>query len=120
MSNTSYVKAITSMITSYSPSSSVLVNSNLPSRFYFRGLTVTMGAGSSPINPIYLVLQDGSGQGGQGGFFRITGGSYLVPATISKLLMPEDSYVLIKNGLYFWTSTDIISTTPLQMTVFYT
>jgi len=120
MSNTSYVKTITSMITSYSPSSSVLVNSNLPSRFYFRGLTVTMGIGVSPVNPSYLVLQDGSGQGGQDGFSRITGGSVLLDATGSRLLMPEDSYVLIKNGLYFWANTGIVSSTPLQMTVFYT
>ncbi len=120
MSNTSYVKAITSEISSYSPSGSVLVSSNLPSRFYFRGLTVTLGLGSSAINPIFLVLQDGSGQGGQGGFARITGGWQTLGATCSKLVMPEDAYVLIKDKLYFWTNTDVTSSYPLQMTVFYT
>ena len=123
MSNTSYIKTLTSEISSPFSTDSFLVSSNLPIRFYLRGLTVTMGSGSSAINPASLVFQDGPGQGGADatGFCRVTGGSVTLASILySKLIMPEDSYVLIKNGLYYWRNTDIASTLPMQITVFYT
>tara|TARA_R110002167_G_scaffold342834_2_gene551681 strand:- start:270 stop:641 length:372 start_codon:yes stop_codon:yes gene_type:complete len=123
MSNTSYVKTLTSEISRSFSTDSFLVSSNLPNRFYLRGLTVTMGSGTTAINPTNLVFQDGPGQGGANatGFCRVTGGLVNLPSILySKLIMPEDAYVLIKNGLYYWRDTDITGALPLLITVFYT
>lgn len=124
MSNTSYVKTLTSEISRSFSLDSFLLNSNLPTRFYLRGLTVTTGAGAGADSLNSLLFQDGPGQGGANatGFCRVTSGSQNVNSsgTYSKLIMPEDAYVLIENGLYYWRDLDISVTNPLQVTVFYT
>lgn len=124
MSNTSYVKTLTSEINRSFSLDSFLLNSNLPTRFYLRGLTVTTGSGAGADSLNSLLFQDGPGQSGANatGFCRVTSGSLNLSAsgTYSKLIMPEDAYVLIENGLYYWRDLDISATNPLQVTVFYT
>ena len=121
MSNTSYSKAITSTLDSYSATDSGVVSSDLPSRFYLRGLSVYIGQPSSTaVNLLTLTFQDGPGQGNQDGIIRLTGGDVNVGVTSVNIMVPDDSYILIENGLYFWSSVDSSSAYPTSITVYYT
>jgi len=120
MSNTSYSKAITSTFDSYSATDSVVVSSDLPSRFYLRGLSVTIGQPSGVFNLLKLTFQDGSGQGNQDGIIRLTGGDVLIGTSTQSIIVPDDSYILIVNGLYFWSNVDSSAAYPTSITVYYT
>ena len=121
MSNTSYTKAITVNFASYSATDSVLFSSDIPTRFYFRGLSVTLGQPSTDSVPIKsLVFQDGPGLGNQDGMLRVTGGDAVISSAQHSLMVPDDSYILIKNGLYFWSSVDSSADMPIAITVYYT
>lgn len=121
MPNTSYVKAVTSEFDSYSPTGSVLVSASLPDRFYFRGCSVSVG-GPNTVNTYVLnvILQDGPGEGGNDGFLRFTSGFGASASIVCSEMMPEDSYVLIENGLYFWAGSASSTNLPISITVFYT
>jgi hypothetical protein len=121
MSNTSYSKAITSTFDSYSATDSVVVSSDLPSRFYLRGLSVSIGQSSgAAANLLKLTFQDGPGQGNQDGIIRLTGGNVNVWVSTQSIIVPDDSYILIVNGLYFWSNVDSSSSYPTSITVYYT
>lgn len=119
MSITSYTNALTFDFDSYTPTDSVLVSADLPTRFYLRGLSATFGKlAASPLET--LTFQDGPGQGGNDGILRFTYGDIFVVNPLCSYMVPDDSYILIDNGLYFWSSSQSSATYPLSIVVFYT
>jgi len=120
MSVTSYTNARTFDFSSYSPTDSVLLSADLPTRFYLRGLSVTVGRDGTANPLVTLTFQDGPGQGGNDGIFRITSGGTLIVNPLCSYIIPDDSYILIDNGLYFWSSSASSNSYPLTVTVFYT